>query len=90
MDAVIQTFWDELATFESEKDIRFLLCNILTKQFFLLMDNYKKYETLNRGVDAYENIVLDIIFRKVRSVVESTPEPDDYEEQIAQMRALLK
>ena len=90
VDAVIQTFWDELATFESEKDIRFLLCNILTEQYFLLMENYKNYASLNDGVAPIDNPVLDIIFRKVRGVVESTPEPDDYEEQISQMRALLK
>ena len=90
VDAVIQTFWDELATFESEKDIRFLLCNILMDQYFLLMDNYDQYEKLNDHVKPCDNPVLDIIFRKVRSVVESTPEPDDYEEHVSRMRARLK
>lgn len=90
VDAVIQTFRDELTTFESEKDIRFLLCNILTEQFFLMMENYQKFEKLHNNVAAKDNAVLDIIFRKVRSVVESTPEPDDYEDLVNQMRALLK
>ena len=87
---MIKTFTDELATFESEKDVRFMLCNLLYEQFMLLMKNYAEFEKLNRGVEARDNAVLDTIFRKIRSVVESTPEPDDYEEQIDQMRALLK
>ena len=74
---------------ENEKDIRFLLCNILKDQFFLLMDNYEKFDKLNDGIAPRDNPVLDIIFRKVRSVVESTPEPDDYEDLVNEMRARL-
>ena len=89
MDAVIKTFRDELETWESVNDVKFLLCNILKEQFLLLMANYGKYEQLNCGVDPRDNMVLDIIFRKIRSVVETTPEPDDYEELISGMRKAI-
>ncbi|MBQ5711462.1 MAG: hypothetical protein IIV61_02500 [Oscillospiraceae bacterium] len=89
VDAVIKTFRDELETWESVNDVKFLLCNILKEQFLLLMANYGKYEQLNCGVDPRDNMVLDIIFRKIRSVVETTPEPDDYEELISGMRKAI-
>lgn len=90
VDAVIKTFHDELSTWESENDVRFLLCNILVEQFFLLMQNYGKCDKLSCRVKPRENTVLDIIFRKVRKVLETTPEPDDYEDLIEKMRGLIR
>ena len=90
VDAVIKTFRDELSTWEAEADVKFLLCNVLRDQFGLLMDNYEKYPQLRNNTKAGENTVLDIIFRKIRKVVETTPEPDDYENLLDSMRARLK
>lgn len=90
VDAVIKTFSDELHLWETEADIKFLLCNILQEQYALLMDNYEKFESLQCNVKACDNAVLDIIFRKVRKVIETTPEPDDYEEVISAMKARLR
>ncbi len=90
VDAVIKTLKDELTKWESENDVKFLLCKLLTEQFFLLMDNYDKYKELQCNTKACDNAVLDIIFRKVRKVIETTPEPDDYENLIAQMRARIR
>jgi len=55
-----------------------------------LMDNYEKYTGLQNNIKASENTVLDIIFRKVRNVIETTPEPDDYEAIIEQMRQRIR
>lgn len=90
VDAVIKTFRDEMSTWESGSDVKFMLCKVLTDQYFLLMENYKNYDKVHANVKASENVVLDIIFRKVRKVVETTPEPDDYEGLIAKMRACLR
>ena len=90
VDAVIKTFQDEISTWESGDDVKFMLSNILSEQFFLLMDNYDKYESLNCHTKASENAVLDIIYRKIRKVVETTPEPEDYEDTIAKMRERLQ
>ena len=90
VEAVIRTFRDELTTWESENDVKFLLCDILTQQYFLLMENYGKYAKLNCGTRPCDHPVLDIIFRKVRKVVETTPEPEDYEDTVSRMRACLR
>ena len=90
IDAVIKTFRDELSTWESGNDVKFMLCDILKQQYFLLMENYAKYEKLNCGIKAKEHPVLDLIFRKTRKVIETTPEPDDYEGLIRDMRARLQ
>jgi len=90
VDAVIKTFRDELSRWESSKDVKFLLCNVLTEQYFLLMENYAKYEKLNCKVAPVDNVVLDIIFRKIRKVIETTPEPDDYEDLIQKMQACIR
>ena len=90
VDAVIKTFSDELRLWENDVDVKFLLSNILTEQYHLLMDNYEKYEQLRCNIKAEDNAVLDIIFRKVRTVIGTTPEPDNYEELIAAMCQRLR
>ena len=75
---------------EAMADIKFLLSSILTEQYFLLMDNYAKYDQLRCNIKAEDNAVLDIIFRKVRTVIGTSPEPDNYEELVAAMRARLR
>jgi len=90
VDAVIQVFTDELQIWETGIDCRFLLCDLLQKQFDLLMDNYERFESLRCNLKASDNPVLDIIFRKVRKVIETTPEPADYENVIQAMRARLR
>ena len=89
VDAVVKTFRDELSLCESAVDVKFMHCAILAEQFALLMDNYEKYENLRCNINACDNVVLDIIFRKVRSVFDSA-EPDNFEETIAQMRSRLR
>ena len=90
VDAIIKTLRDELCTWENENDVKFLLCQLLEQQYNLLMDNYEKYPQLRCNTNACDNAILDIIFRKIRRVVETTPEPDDYENLIAGMRARLR
>ena len=70
--------------------MKFLLCKLLEEQYNLLMDNYEKYPQLRCNTNACDNAILDIIFRKIRKVVETTPEPDDYESLIAGMRDRLR
>ena len=90
VDAIIQTLQDELSTWENVNDVKFLLCKLLEEQFNLLMDNFEQYPRLRNNTTAGDNAILDIIFRKIRKVVETTPEPDDYENLIEGMRARLR
>ena len=90
VEAVIKTFEDELNSTESGDDAPFLLCDILQEQFELLMKNYEKYETLNKGKAASDNMVIVTIFRKLRHVIGETPEPDDYNTLLDNMKALIK
>ncbi|MCD8150245.1 MAG: tubulin-like doman-containing protein [Clostridiales bacterium] len=90
VEAVIQTFEDELTSAESADDAPFLLCDILQSQFGLLMENYEKFDELKLGKAASDNMVIDTIFRKIRHVISSTPEPDDYNTLLDNMKALIK
>jgi len=90
VNAVIQTFKDELAQWENPNDAKFLLCDLLKKQFMLMVDNFEQYKTLNRGGKVSENPVIDIIYRRVRATFSTAPEPDDYEQALEEMRARLR
>jgi hypothetical protein len=89
VDAVIKTFQDELSMWEGRNDAKFILCNVLRDQFTLFIANFKKYEILNQGRKAADDPVVDIIFRKVKKAIETTPEPDDYEQTLEGLRALI-
>lgn len=90
VDAVVKTFADELALWEKPEDAKFELCGILKDQFMLLMDNYERCEKLRANTDAVDNEIIDIIYRRVKRVVEATPEPDDYEQTLEEMRARVR
>lgn len=90
VDAIIKTLRDELSTWENGNDVKFLLCKLLEQQYKLLLDNYEKYPQLRCNTHACDNAILDIVFRKIRKVIETTPEPDDYENLIAGMRQRLR
>lgn len=79
VDAVIDVFREEYSKWEKEKDVKFVLCTRLTDEFNLLKRNYKYYEDNLRAPKASENPVIDIIQRKIRDVILSAPEPEDYE-----------
>jgi hypothetical protein len=90
VEAVIQTFRDELAEWESPEDATFILCSILKEQFMLLVDNYEKYPALQQNNKISEHPVIDIIYRKVKSAFSVSPEPDDYEATLDEMRARIR
>ena len=90
VNAVIQTFEDELAEWESPNDAKFILCDLLKKQFMLLMDNFETYESLSQNSKASENPVIDIIYRRVKAAFSTAPEPDDYEQALEEMKARIR
>ena len=79
VEAVIDVFREEYAKWEKEADVKFVLCNRLTDELTLLKRNYQFYVDYLRAPAASENPVIDIIQRKVRDVILSAPEPEDYE-----------
>ena len=79
VDAVIDVFREEYSKWEKEEDVKFVLCTRLVDELTLLKRNYQYYVDYLRAPAASENIVIDIIQRKIRDVIMSAPEPEDYE-----------
>lgn len=79
VEAVIDVFREEYSKWEKEEDAKFVLCTRLTDELTLLKRNYQFYVEHLRAPAASENIVIDIIQRKIRDVILSAPEPEDYE-----------
>ena len=79
VEAVIDVFREEYSKWEKEEDVKFVLCTRLTDELNLLKRNYSFYEKALRAPAPSENPVIDIIQRKIRDVILSAPEPEDYE-----------
>ncbi len=79
VEAVIDVFREEYSKWEKEEDVKFVLCTRLTDELNLLKHNYHFYVENLRAPAASENVVIDIIQRKIRDVILSAPEPEDYE-----------
>lgn len=88
--AVIEVLKEELNLWEKATDVKFVLCDILREQFELFMENYKKYAGLNKGVKASENVVVNIIYRSIKNVVSTTPEPNDYESLLEELKEMTE
>ena len=79
VDAVIDVFREEYSKWEKPEDVKFVLCTRLTDELNLLKRNYHYYVKYLRAPGAHENLVIDIIQRKIRDVILTAPEPEDYE-----------
>ena len=79
VDAVIDVFREEYSKWEKEEDVKFVLCTRLVDELNLLKRNYHFYVEHLRAPAASENVVIDTIQRKIRDVIMSAPEPEDYE-----------
>ena len=79
VEAVIDVFREEYSKWEKKEDVKFVLCNRLVDELNLLKRNYNLYVKYAKAPEAHENMVLDIIQRKIRDVILSAPEPEDYE-----------
>ncbi|MDO4623372.1 MAG: tubulin-like doman-containing protein [Eubacteriales bacterium] len=79
VEAVIDVFREEYSKWEKAEDVKFVLCTRLTDELNLLKRNYHYYQQYLRAPVASENVVIDIIQRKIREVILSAPEPEDYE-----------
>lgn len=90
VQAVIDVFRTQIQKYESEKNAKFILCEVLQKQYDLLMDNYQNFSAINKEVNKSENKVLEIVERKIEDVFESSPQPDGYEDAINNMKSKLK
>ena len=88
VDAVIKTYRDELTLSEKKEEIKFALCDVLNRDFDLMIENVKKYNMLG-GMKMEDSVVINVVERRVKDVIASTPEPDDYEEMIEHMRRMI-
>lgn len=79
VEAVIDVFREEYSKWEKPEDAKFVLCTRLTDELNLLKRNYHFYVEYLRAPAAHDNMVIDIIQRKIKDVIMSAPEPEDYE-----------
>ncbi len=90
VDAVIKTFEDEAYTWEKAEDARFILCDELVKQFNLFMENFKTCDGLRANMSAADHPVVDVIYRKIKNILATDPEPDACEETLEAMKNLIR
>jgi hypothetical protein len=90
IDAVIKTLRDEINTFENSNDAKFVLSTELIDQFNLMMDHYETTENLRNNLDACDNPVLDIIYRKIKAELSTEPQPENFDEKREAMRARIR
>lgn len=89
VEAVVKTLSNELYMWERPDDAKFILCDVLKEQFMLLMENYRKTPQFERSRNAEDNLVISIVYRKIRETIEETPEPDDFEATLEMLQKLM-
>jgi len=89
IDAVINIFLDEITSHELESSIKTMMGKELKSQFELLVENYKKYTSVSRGIDIANNDIMDIVFRKVRKYILEESQLKDAVAIIDEMETLL-
>ena len=89
VDSIIGVFVEELSLWENETDRPFRLCEILKEQFTMLVDSFKNYESLRNNTTLHNNLVIDVVYRKIKSILERE-EPVGYDEYIDEMKKLLR
>ena len=89
MEAVVKTLSNELYMWERPDDAKFILCDVLKEQFVLLMENYRKTPQFERSRNAEDNLVISIVYRKIKETIEETPEPDDFEATLEMLQKLM-
>ncbi len=87
--AVIKIFEEELMVVEKPIEARLRLCQVLSEQFELFVENCSKFTTLSMGNDLLDHPVVDIVYRKIKNTF-SDCAPDNCNELIEAMRALIK
>jgi len=90
VDAVIKTLRDEINTFENANDAKFVLSTELVDQFNLMMEHYESMPNLRNNLDARDNPVLDIIYRKIKAELSTEPQPENFDEKLEAMRARIR
>ncbi len=90
VEAVIDVFREEYSKWEKTEDVKFVLCTRLTDELNLLKRNYQYYIDYLRAPAPSDNIVIDIIQRKIKDVILSAPEPEDYEALLDQVAKEFK
>ncbi len=79
VDAVIDVLRGEYTKWEKPEDVKFVLCTRLVDELTLLERNYQFYIDEMHAVPAADNPIMEIIQKKIRDVIMSAPEPEDYE-----------
>lgn len=88
VDAVIKTYRDELMLAEKKDEVKFALCSVLNDEFERMVNNVRKHDLLG-GMNVEDSVVVNIVERRIKDIIASTPEPDDYEKMIERMKQLI-
>lgn len=89
VECILKIFEKEVYESVSCADAPYFYCLELEKQFGLMIENIKKFDSMKVPGQLDGHIVIDIVFNKIRSVFKNI-EPQDYEERVRAMRALIR
>ena len=90
VDAVVKTLADEVNKWERGNDAKFILCDVLKEQFFQMVENYKRYASLQNNTAIADNAVVNMVYRKLKKILSESPEPDDFEDVLFQMKEAIR
>jgi len=88
VDSVIRIIEEEVGRFEKLNDQAPYICMILTAQFKLLIENFKKYD-MGKNTSIEDDTVISMVFRKVTNKLKSV-QMSDCEPTLQELRNLLK
>lgn len=89
VDCIMKIFETEVRESVSGADAAYFYCLQLEEQFKLMVENIKKYESMQVSGALETHVVIDILFNKIRSIFKAI-EPQDFEDRIRAMRALIR
>lgn len=88
IDSIMKLLKEEITRWVSKIDAKYFYCDQLESQFKLFAENAKKFDTLLKGRTLKNDLVVDLIFKKIRRTFKNL-EPVNYDERIDEMEALL-
>lgn len=89
VDCILNLLKNEVQEAVSVDDACYFYCMQLEKQFQLMVQSIKKYDSMKVNGELENHIVIDIVFNKIRKVFKQI-EPQDYDERIRNMRSWIR
>ena len=91
IDSIIDMIRVEIFTWEKEDDAIVILRDQLMKQFELFIINYNNYyvKEVEENIKPKDDLLVEVMYRKIRSVISDEPEADNLDEMLEKLKALI-